>query len=70
MGFSRELTPVMLPSHTSLRFVAVSAMLCVVLIHLTSAASQSLYRGPRAVKNTNSVREFGRRLKVMEERYD
>ena len=54
-----------------MRFMVVSVMFCVILVHLTSAKSQSLlYRGPRAVKkNANSVGgDFERRLKAMEER--
>ena len=51
--------------------MVVSVMFCVILVHLTSAKSQSLlYRGPRAAKkNASSVGgDFERRLKAMEER--
>ena len=56
---------------TGLSFMVVSVMFCVILVHLTSAKSQSLlYRGPRAAKkNANSVGgDSERRLKAMEER--
>ena len=62
----------LLSHRTGLRFMVVSVMFCVVLVHLTSAKSQSLlYRGPRAAKKSaNSVSgNFERRLKAMEERY-
>lgn len=64
-----ELSPVM-STRTGLRFMAVSVMFCVILVHLTSAKSQSLlYRGPRAAKkNANSVGDFARRLKAMEKK--
>ena len=66
MEFSLIVSP-----RTGLRLMAVSVMFCFILVHLTSAKSQSLlYRGPRAVKkNANSVGgDFERRLKAMEER--
>ena len=51
--------------------MVVSVMFCVILVHLTSAKSQSLlYRGPRAAKkNANSVGgDFERRPNAMEKR--
>ena len=51
--------------------MVVSVIVCVSLVHLTSAKSQSLlYRGPRAAKkNANSVGgDFERRLNAMEKR--
>ena len=65
-----KLSPIV--SHgTGLRFMVVSVMFCFILVHLTSAKSQSLlYRGPRAAKkNASSVGgDFERRLNAMEKR--
>ena len=65
-----EFWPLVSP-RTGLRFMVVSVMFCVILVHLTSAKSQSLlYRGPRAAKkNASSVGgDFERRLNAMEKR--
>ena len=66
-----EFWPLVSP-RTGLRFMVVSVMFCVILVHLTSAKSQSLlYRGPRAAKKSaNSLSgDFERRLEAIEERY-